>query len=81
MTASIEDQTVRLWDYTTNTCELKHDFSTLFMKSIALHPSGYFSAVAFDEHIKIFHILYQDLEEFYTFPIKKTSFLKYSRGG
>jgi hypothetical protein len=51
------------------------------MKSMALHPCGYFMAVAFDEHIKIYHILYQDLEEFYTFPIKKTSFLKYSRGG
>ena len=51
------------------------------MKSMALHPSGYFLAVAFDEHIKIYHILFQDLDEFYTFTIKKTAFLKYSRGG
>jgi hypothetical protein len=65
----------------TFTCELMYDFKNLLMNCVAIHPSGYFMAVAFDEHVKVYHILFQDLEEFYTYPIKKTMFLKYSTGG
>ena len=57
-TGSTEDQTVRLWNYMTFTCELMYDFKNLLMNCVALHPSGYFMAVAFDEHVKVYHVLF-----------------------
>ena len=81
LTASDDDQTVRIWNYVTNTCELVKDFSSLFMNRVALHASGYYMAVAFDDNLRVFHILYQELEEFHIYQIRHIKQLKFSSGG
>jgi hypothetical protein len=68
-------------NYVTNTCELACDYSNLFLRCVALHASGYYMAVAFDDYVKLYHVLYQDLEEFHTYPIKYTKQLKFSSCG
>jgi len=57
------------------------DYSNLFLKTVALHASGYYMAVAFDDYVKLYHVLFQDLEEFHTYPIKKVNTLKFSSSG
>ena len=51
LTCSIPDQTVRIWNYITNTCELTENFADINiglkpLSAAALHPSGYYMAVA-----------------------------------
>lgn len=60
LTASVEgtNGTVRLFNYVTNTCELACDYSNLFLRCVALHASGYYMAVAFDDYVRVYHVLY-----------------------
>lgn len=47
----------------------------------ALHPSGFYMAVALMDHVKIFHLMNDELREFYTHEIKNVKKLKFSNGG
>ena len=69
LTMSHEDQTVRLWNYADNTCELEQNFAAGLggqkpLVSCALHPSGYYMAVGLHDQLRLYHILHPGLKEF-----------------
>ncbi len=69
LTMSHADQSIRLWNYIDNTCELEKNFGFRLgeqkpLISCALHPSGYYMAVALADNIRLYHILHPDLQEF-----------------
>ena len=83
---SQQDQTIRLWNYIENTCELEQNFALGLgeqkpLISCALHPSGYYMAVALTDHIRLYHILHPDLKQFNQYEYKNTKRIKFSSGG
>jgi hypothetical protein len=46
-----------------------------------LHPSGFYLAVALIDHIKIYHLMHDELRLFHTHEIKQVKKLKFSNGG
>ena len=56
------DVTVRIWNYHTGKCELIKSFNAeqergQLLNGIALHPSGYYMAIAFSDKVKIYFIM------------------------
>ena len=67
LTMSHDDQTIKLWNYQENRCELSQNFALGLgeqkpLVSCALHPSGYYMAVALADQIRMYHILHPDLK-------------------
>ncbi len=91
LTCSTKDQTVRVWDYISNTQVLSKSFVIIDTSSgkvaaeplscAAMHPSGYYLAVGLTENIKIYHLMHDDLRLFHTYDIKRSKRLKFSTGG
>ena len=86
LTCSIPDQTVRIWNYITNTCELTENFADINiglkpLSAAALHPSGYYMAVALVDHVCIYHILHGEFRKFHTIEIKYVKKVRFSSGG
>ena len=86
LTMSYEDQYIRLWNYEDNKCELEQNFALGLgdqkpLVSCALHPSGYYMAVALADQIRLYHILHPDLKEFNSYDHKNTKRIRFSSGG
>lgn len=88
VTCSHVDAVVRIWNYNTLKCEIAKQLITDQKEShsnnllcVAMHPTGYYIAVGFEEKIRMFHILYDDLRFFRDINIKNASSLKFSHGG
>lgn len=73
MTCSQLDQTIRVWNYVTNKCELAVNFTQIDsttkkitqepLTCAALHPSGYFLAVGLQDNLKMYHIMHEGGDE------------------
>jgi WD40 repeat protein len=91
LTCSVQDQTVRIWDYNTCKCVLTKTFIVTQENRVAsepltcasLHPSGYYMAVGLHDNIKVYHMIHDDdgLRHFHTYDIKKAKKIKFSSGG
>jgi WD40 repeat protein len=55
-----KDNTVRLWNIQTHQLDLCKEFGEEIL-SIALHPSGLHLAIGFQDKVRLFHILLDDL--------------------
>jgi cilia- and flagella-associated protein 57 len=91
-TCSAVDSSVRIWNYTTFRCEvakkLRNDKDSMGTESInrplvsvAFHPSGYYLAVGFEDKVRIFHVLFEDLRFFRELNIKNSTCMRFSNGG
>lgn len=49
--------------------------------SVAFHPSGYYIAVGFEDKVRIFHLLFDDLRFFREINIKNATCLRFSTSG
>jgi WD40 repeat protein len=67
VTCSQEDSTIRIWNYLNYKCELARKFyvgagedsqgNIKPLSCVALHPNGYYMAVAFINKLRFYHIL------------------------
>lgn len=55
------DQTIRIWNYESGKVELVKKYQ-VDVTTIALHPSGIFVAVGFEDQIRLMEILLDDLK-------------------
>lgn len=51
------------------------------LRCCALHPSGYYMAVALGEKLVLYHILHKELRHFHSYEQKHIIMLKFSVGG
>lgn len=56
-----KDQTIRIWNYDTGNVELVKKYQ-VDVTSVALHPSGIFVAVGFNDQLRLMEILLDDLK-------------------
>lgn len=56
-----KDQTIRIWNYETGKVELVKKYQ-VDVTAIALHPSGIFVAVGFNDQLRLMEILLDDLK-------------------
>jgi len=52
-----------------------------YLQSVALHPSGFYMAIAFFDKVKIFHLLDSEIREYRSLDIKNCHKVKFSNGG
>ena len=91
VTASKEDSTIRIWNYYTHQCELAREYYILEdssirdavrpLKSIAIHPSGYYLAASFIDKIRLYHILHDELRAYKTLEVKNCQRMRFNPGG
>ena len=91
VTASREDSTIRIWNYYTHQCELAREYYILEdasirdaarpLKSIAIHPSGYYLAASFIDKIRLYHILHDELRAYKTLEVKNCQRMRFNPGG
>lgn len=90
-TLSKADSTIRVWNYASGDCELNKGYHSLqnefknsnvtYLQSIALHPSGFYLAIAFIDKVKIYHLLDNDIREYRVLEAKGQHLIKFSNGG
>lgn len=56
-----KDQTIRIWNYETGKVELVKKYQ-VDVNTVALHPSGIFVAVGFNDQLRLMEILLDDLK-------------------
>ena len=93
LTCSSKDASIRVWNYLTFTCEVYknlHDAKDIAgladalnrqVISAAFHPSGYYLAISFEDKIRMFHLLSDDLRFYREINIKHANCLRFSNGG
>ena len=95
VTSSINDKTIRVWNYLTGHCEYCKIILTekdeaekeLDILSVAIHPNGYYIAVSDSEMIRFFHLCYRELRYYNNDSVKNENtkknctILKFSNGG
>ncbi len=97
VSASNIDKTIRIWNYLSGHSEFakiilteseEHHIYNFHILSLALHPNGYYLAIADLETIWFFHICYRELRFYGTDIVKqnetrreKCHILKFSNGG
>ncbi|XP_078485320.1 cilia- and flagella-associated protein 57 [Ciona intestinalis] len=74
------DQSVRIWNYETNTLELYKVFQEEAY-SIALHPSGLYILVGFSDKLRLMNILIDDIRIFKELTIRGCRECSFSNGG
>lgn len=90
-TLSKTDSTIRVWNYDTGKCEITKSYHTMqkefkssghtYLQSLALHPSGFYLAVAFIDKVKIYHLLDTEIREYRVLDLKNCHKIKFSNGG
>ncbi|CAJ1429043.1 unnamed protein product [Effrenium voratum] len=80
LTASKGDGTVRVWNCTSRTCEIRAAFGE-DPHAVAVHPFGYYAAVAFAEKLRLYHILVKDLKQHTEIHMRGIQLLKFSPSG
>jgi len=92
VTCSRDDSTIRIWNYYTHQCELAREYYVLEdmaireaakpLKSVALHPSGYYLAASFIDKIRLYHILHDELRPYKALEgIKNCQKMRFNTGG
>ena len=93
VTLSKIDSTIRVWNYDTGNCEIIQSYHSLqkefkssdstrtYLQSVALHPSGFYMAIAFIDKVKIYHLLDDQYREYRVLDIKNCHSVKFSNGG
>jgi WD40 repeat protein len=51
------------------------------LKSIAIHPSGYYLAASFIDKIRLYHILHDELRLYKTLEVKGCTLMRFNAGG
>ena len=51
------------------------------LKSVAIHPSGYYMAASFLDKIRLYHILHDELRQYKTIEVKNCQRMKFNLGG
>jgi hypothetical protein len=51
------------------------------LKSVAIHPSGYYLAASFIDKIRLYHILHDELRHYRSLEIKGCNLMKFNQGG
>ncbi|KFP87078.1 WD repeat-containing protein 65, partial [Apaloderma vittatum] len=74
------DRSVRIWNYKTNTLELYKEFQEEAY-TVSLHPTGLFCLVGFSEKLRFISLLYEDMQVFKEFPVRKCRECSFSNGG
>uniref|UniRef100_H2ZKC8 Cilia- and flagella-associated protein 57 n=1 Tax=Ciona savignyi TaxID=51511 RepID=H2ZKC8_CIOSA len=74
------DQSVRIWNYETNSLELYKVFQEEAY-SIALHPSGLYILVGFSDKLRLMNILIDDIRIFKELTIRGCRECAFSNGG
>ncbi|XP_046907075.1 cilia- and flagella-associated protein 57-like [Hypomesus transpacificus] len=74
------DQSVRIWNFETNTLELYKEFQEEAY-SIALHPSGLFLLVGFSDKLRLMNLLIDDIRTFKEFNVRGCRECVFSHGG
>ena len=89
-TLSKVDSTIRVWNYESGECELVKSYAFMkkaegnnqnYLHSIALHPSGFYMAIGYNDKVKIYHLLQSDIREYRVLDIKNCHSMKFSKGG
>jgi len=91
ITCCKHDSTLRLWNYLTLECEmvkcltLQHSSGPpepVRPLAIAFHPSGYMIAGGFDSQVIIWHLLLDELRQYFVFThYRHCTKVRFSRGG
>ena len=97
VSASNIDKTIRIWNYISGHCEYskiilteseEHHIYNFNILALALHPNGYYLAIADLETIWFFHLCYRELRFYGTDIVKQNEIrrenchiLKFSNGG
>lgn len=81
VTACKGDGTVRVWNFTARTCEIRANFGEDSPCAVAIHPFGYYAAVGFGDRIRLYHVLVKDLKLHSEIPLRAVHQLKFSFGG
>ncbi|KAJ3319152.1 Cilia- and flagella-associated protein 57 [Boothiomyces sp. JEL0866] len=74
------DRSVRVWNYIENTSELVKYFSEESF-SVAIHPSGLYILVGFNDKLRIMNLLIDDIRPFREFTIRGCKECRFSNGG
>ncbi|RKP18864.1 WD40 repeat-like protein, partial [Rozella allomycis CSF55] len=74
------DQSVRLWNYEENTCDLVKYFNE-DIYSVALHPSGFYVLLGFSDKLKMMSIMSDELRVMKEFPVRACKEVRFCSGG
>eukprot|EP00928_Gymnodinium_smaydae_P016296 TRINITY_DN16089_c1_g3_i1.p1 TRINITY_DN16089_c1_g3~~TRINITY_DN16089_c1_g3_i1.p1 ORF type:complete len:1339 (+),score=371.05 TRINITY_DN16089_c1_g3_i1:174-4190(+) len=80
-TACRQDSSIRLWNYSTKTCDLRWQFPGEAPAGVAIHPMGYFLAIAFNDRVSFFHVMLRELKLYRSVAEKSCKLLRYAHGG
>uniref|UniRef100_A0A8C3R6X7 Cilia and flagella associated protein 57 n=1 Tax=Cyanoderma ruficeps TaxID=181631 RepID=A0A8C3R6X7_9PASS len=74
------DRSVRIWNYKRNTLELCKEYQEEAY-TVSLHPTGLFCLVGFADKLRFISLLYEDMNVFKEFAVKKCRECSFSNGG
>ncbi|KAL3318606.1 Cilia- and flagella-associated protein 57 [Cichlidogyrus casuarinus] len=74
------DRTIRVWNFEKNVLESCKEFAEESF-SIALHPSGLYCCVGFNDKLRLMNLLIDDIRSFKELPIRSCRECAFSNGG
>uniref|UniRef100_A0A8D2P8L7 Cilia and flagella associated protein 57 n=1 Tax=Zosterops lateralis melanops TaxID=1220523 RepID=A0A8D2P8L7_ZOSLA len=74
------DRSVRIWNYKRNALELCKEYQEEAY-TVSLHPTGFFCLVGFADKLRFISLLYEDMNVFKEFAVKKCRECSFSNGG
>lgn len=80
MTCGKVDRTVRIWNYETESLEMIKQYDEDVF-SVALHPTGLFAAIGFEEKLRFMIVLLNDIQTCREFPIRECKLTAFSSHG
>ena len=80
ITTVSSDQTLKIWNYKNNSCEISKNFHQ-DVSCVSLHPNGLHVLVGFADKLRLMNLLLEDLRLFKEFPIRNCRFADFSNGG
>jgi len=82
-TMCAQEASVRIWNYALRRCELHCSFPGEELTSIAIHPFGYFLAVSFNDKLRFYQILVNELKQYRELSngYRGIRFMRFSNGG
>ena len=84
MSSSKIDRSIRVWNYLLDRCDLvkyHNKKDNPFVEALAVHPSGYYMAVGFEDKLTLFHILNNDIRDYKETLLQGVSFVGFSEAG
>jgi len=75
------DHTIKVWNYTTMTCELTKTFPNDDLLSLACHPDGFQIAVGFRDKLRLLQLSIDDMKQMNEFSLKGCRQCRFSVGG